>query len=72
MQAAAEMLDQPAVCYGLASQPLDVLVQITSFLEHPDEGEVAHIHISAEVLLRGLLDLQELRAQVLNALIESN
>ena len=36
----------------------------------PHEGEVAEIDISAEVLLRGLLDLQELGAQVSYALIE--
>ena len=34
----------------------------------PNEGEVAEINISAEVLLRGLLDFEELRAQVLYAL----
>ena len=34
----------------------------------PNEGEVAEINIGAEVFLRGLLDFEELRAQVLYAL----
>jgi len=38
------------------------------FMYVPNEGEVAEINISAEVLLRGLLDFEELRAQVLYAL----
>lgn len=62
------MLDKPPVCHDLTLQVVNVLVQITGFLEHPNEGEVALINIGAEVLLRGLLDFEELRAQVLYAL----
>jgi hypothetical protein len=38
------------------------------FVYVPNEGQVAEINIGAEVLLRGLLDFEELRAQVLYAL----
>jgi hypothetical protein len=46
--------------------------RIYLFVYVPDEGEVAEINIGAEVLLRGLLDLEELRAQVLYALEHAN